>query len=514
MKRTWRKKILPVLSGMVTVMVLAFTVPAVGRAYVQTTGVITTDAAKVRKEPSTESDMLATVLKGSAVIVTDEVTDSAGMVWYKVSYMGGSGYIRSDLMSKMTAAGTTLTTTTQTGNANATTTAKPSATQVTAIAETKAYVNYKSVMVRQSASKQAEIVGSAVQNTPMTITGEAKAADGKKWYQVKYMNQNNREIVGFVRSDLLTVGDPPAPPVTDAPAETPAEAPAETSSETPAEQPEGGENAGGENTEGGEGAAEGTEGGEGQEIPEPAPEPEPEPEPEPVPAETATPDYEMVLETNEEGAGVWYLYDHINNNKQSLENLREWAAKGEAAVPMEKQLSVFKIALIAVGVLAAVLAVVVIVLLFRLRDMYEDDDEDDEDEEDEDEDEEDEDEEEERPVRRRRPAAGIEERPVKAAPAPRQRPAKEGERRPAPVKKADRAGKPERERPGRPDRTDRMEKMERMEDMEEMESGPSRDEFWEEPSAAEKPQPKRKPKNFLIEDDEFEFEFLNMDDKK
>ncbi len=245
MKRTWRKKILPVLSGMVTVMVLAFTVPAVGRAYVQTTGVITTDAAKVRKEPSTESDMLATVLKGSAVIVTDEVTDSAGMVWYKVSYMGGSGYIRSDLMSKMTAAGTTLTTTTQTGNANATTTAKPSATQVTAIAETKAYVNYKSVMVRQSASKQAEIVGSAVQNTPMTITGEAKAADGKKWYQVKYMNQNNREIVGFVRSDLLTVGDPPAPPVTDAPAETPAEAPAETSSETPAEQPEGGENAGG-----------------------------------------------------------------------------------------------------------------------------------------------------------------------------------------------------------------------------------------------------------------------------
>ncbi len=496
MKRTWRKKILPVLSGMVTVMVLALMVPAVGRAYVQTTGVITTDAAKVRKEPSTESDMLATVLKGSAVIVTDEVTDSAGMVWYKVSYMGGSGYIRSDLMSKMAATGTTLTTTTQTGTANATTTAKPAATQVTAIAETKAYVNYKSVMVRQSASKQAEIVGSAVQNTPMTITGEAKAADGKKWYQVKYMNQNDREIVGFVRSDLLTVGDPPAPPITDAPAETPAEAPAET----PAEQPEGGENAGGENAEGGEGSA---EGGEGQEIPEPAPEPEPEP----APVETVTPDYEMVLETNEEGAGVWYLYDHINNNKQSLENLREWAAKGEAAVPMEKQLSVFKIALIAVGVLAAVLAVVVIVLLFRIRDLYEDEDEDDEDDEDEDEDDED-DEEEERPVRRRRPAADVGERPAKVAPVPRQRPAKEGERRPAPAKKTDRAGKPERERPGRPERA------ERMEEMEGVESDSSRDEFWEEPSVAEKPQPKRKPKNFLIEDDEFEFEFLNMDDKK
>ena len=29
-----------------------------------------------------------------------------------------------------------------------------------------------------------------------------------------------------------------------------------------------------------------------------------------------------------------------------------------------------------------------------------------------------------------------------------------------------------------------------------------------------KPQPKRKAKNFLIDDDEFEFEFLNMDDRK
>ena len=36
--------------------------------------------------------------KGSSVTVTDEVTDSAGSKWYKVTFEGNTGYIRSDLL--------------------------------------------------------------------------------------------------------------------------------------------------------------------------------------------------------------------------------------------------------------------------------------------------------------------------------------------------------------------------------------------------------------------------------
>ena len=35
----------------------------------------------------------------------------------------------------------------------------------------------------------------------------------------------------------------------------------------------------------------------------------------------------------------------------------------------------------------------------------------------------------------------------------------------------------------------------------------------EEPAAKPTPAPRKKAKNFLLDDDDFEFEFLNMDDK-
>ncbi len=475
MKRTIRSRIRLILSGMMMIMILAFAAPSVSRAYVQASGVITADAAKVRKEPSTQSDTISSLLKGAMVTVIDEVKDSAGALWYKVSFENSTGYVRSDLMLKATAPTTALTTTTTTSSV-ATNASQPAATQVTAIAETKAYVSFKSARVRQGASTQHEIVGSAVENTPVVITGEAKGTDGKKWYQVRYTNQNGREVVGFIRSDLVTVGDPPAPAATapaETPAETPAEAPADTSAEQPAEEASGQPEEGGEGAEGNE-----EEGGEGQQVSESEPQPE----------DTVKPDYEMVYQANSEGVEEWYLFDNINGTQQSLANLRAAAEAGEKlSLASSKQASTQKIIIIVLGVLAAVLAVIVAFLLFKLKDMYEDDEEDEEDEdeeeEDEDEEEEDEDEEEEeeRIIRRRRPAASVKERPQKPAPAVKAKPVKERERKPAPVKQ--------------------------------VEYDPE-DEFEAGQPVVQKQQPKRKAKNFLIEDDEFEFEFLNMDDKK
>ncbi len=456
MKRTCRRKILGLVSGMALAMLLSLAVPAVGRAYVQASGMITADAAKVRKEPSTQSDSLSSLLKGTMVTVIDEVKDSTGALWYKVSYENSTGYVRSDLMLKATANTTnTATTTTSTTIVSASTNAsaaKPAATQVTAIAETKAYVNYKSARVRQGASTQHEIVGSAAQNTPVVITGEAKAPDGKKWYQIKYTNQNGREIVGFIRSDLVTVGDPPAPVVT----ETPAEAPAETPAEAPAEGTEG--------TEGAEGA-----GGEGQQIPEPEPAPAPEP--------AVKPDYEMVYMPNKDGVEEWFLLDNIAGTQQSLANLRAAAEAGERlSAASGKQAGTQKIIIIVLAVLAAVLAIVVAILLFKLKDMYEDEEYE--------EDEEDEEEEEEvieepKPVRKKRPVEAVQEKPQK--PVPKAKPVRERERKPVPERAVE------------------------YDPEEEAEAGQP---------VAQKPQAKRKAKNFLIEDDEFEFEFLNMDDKK
>lgn len=460
MRTSLKRKFFTIMSGIVFAVVLFIGMPAVSRAYQPTVGIVSAAAAKVRKEPSTSSDVVGSLLKGSSVTITDEVTDSAGSMWYKVTVENSTGYIRSDLLIKATVS----TPNTQTQTVNLTTTgSQPAATSVTKIAETKAYVNYKSVVVRQGASTDHEIMGSVVENTPVIITGEAKASHGRKWYQFRYTNQSGREVVGFVRADLLTVGDPPAA------AQAPAEAPAESSEAAPAE----GES--GETPEGEEAPAESSE-----EAPAEAPVEEPAPQ-EPA----VKPDYEMVFTQNDEGVEEWFLYDNINGTRQALSNLQAAAAAGASIGENDSEdLSTQKIIIIVLAVVAAILAVTVVLLLFKIKDLYSDDDYDDDDDDEEDEDEEDEDDEdeEEEAVEEKKPKKRTIADNLKAVNnAGSAKIAKEKEKGNIAIKNVEYIPEEEPFEPGK--------------------------------SVVSKPQSKRKAKNFLIDDDEFEFEFLNMDDR-
>lgn len=470
MKRTIGSKILTMLSCTVLAAVIFIATPAYCMAYTQATGIVSADAAKVRKEPNTASEAVVGLLKGSTVTVTDEVTDSAGVMWYKVSVDNSTGYIRSDLLIKAaTSAGTAGNTTTPQGTG---TEKKPEPTAAVAIAETKAYVNYESARVREGASTNHEIVGSAVENTPVTITGEANGSDGKKWYQIKYNNQAGREVIGFIRSDLLTIGDPPAAAAAE-------EAPAEP--ETPAENEETAGEEGGI-TEGEAETEEGT-----VEVPEDTPD-------EVVPEASEKPDYEMVFTANNEGVEEWYLYDNIDGTRQKLAGLLAAAEAGAVQSEADvKQISTQKIIIIALAVAAALLAITVTLLLFKIKDLKDEDYDDDEDDDDDDDDdgdeaygddgrEEDEEEEVVRAVHKKRTAGGS-----------------KGSGRITPVKTS-------QEGTGRS-------QVRETAAVKRVEYDPAEAQFEAGASAAPRQQPKRKAKNFLA-DDEFEFEFLNMDDKK
>lgn len=454
MKKNITGKLLTAAACMLLSMIVFIGTPTLSMAYTQTTGIVSVDAAKMRKEPSTSSDAVVGLLKGSTVTITDEVTDSAGMVWYKVSAGNDAGYIRSDLLIKATTStGNTNSSgnnnSSGNGNSNNQTDNKPAPTTATPIAETKAYVNYESARIREGASTEHETLGSATKNTAVTITGEAKASDGKKWYQIKYTTSEGREVVGFIRADLLTIGEPPAAVVP----------------ETPAEE------TGNENAEGG--AAESEDSGE-EAAAEETEETPVEPEEPILPEEETKPDYEMVYTQNNEGENEWYLYDNINGTRQTLAGLMSAAEAGAAQDKNDSdQLATQKIIIIILAVVTAILAVAVTLLLFKIRDLYSDDyeDEEEDEEEDDEEDEDDEEEEEEIPVRRRRenksvkPARELKEKTVQGT-----------------------FGKAQVSKPGRAD-----------------------EELSQE---TPKTQPRKKTKNFLIDDDEFEFEFLNMDDKE
>lgn len=416
-------------------------------------GTVTAETAKIRAQADGNSEVVGSTVKGKVIDIVGAEADSSGTKWYKVPIAGNSyGFIRSDLVKTsedIAVSATNNTALTPSDGGSA-----PAATVPTAIGEQQATIVPASAKVRSGASTQHASVGSLPQGTTVTLIGEANDSAGKKWYQIS-CNYNGNNIEGYVRSDLVTVGAA-APPADQA--EQPAEG---------GENPEGGEAppAEGENPEG-----ENPEGGEAP-VEEPAPEPEHR-------------DYEVVY--NED---VYWLYDNTNGTMMKVQDLLGVVNKAnESNADLEKQVQNEKIIIIVLAVIIVILVIVITVLLLKIRNLYYEDYEDDEEEEEEDEIED------EPVVRKKKRAAPVME-PEEEQPVRRKRPvAEEPQERVRPSRERVQA-RPVKERTVR-------------------QASPEEAEIQaaERRQTAKKPAP-RKTQNFLLEDDEFEFEFLNMDDK-
>lgn len=414
-------------------------------------GKVVAETAKIRANTSTDSEVVGSTVKGKTIDILEAVKDSSGTVWYKVAVTdGGYGYIRSDLVETSEKIEVSASSS-QTDAGSSQSAAQPAETVPTSIGEQQAVVNSGSnANVRSGASTQHSVVASLPSGTSMTLIGEATDSAGNKWYQLT-CNYNNRTVEGYVRSDLITIG-------------------AGESQEPPAqENPEGGGE--GENPDASqEENPEGAEGGAPQEGGEAQP-PEPEHN-----------DYQVVYTANQAGEQDYYLYMPDGNMVKVTELLGAAESAKESIQKQQEQLEKEKIIIIILAGVIVLLFIVITVLLFKIRSLYYDDYEDEEDEEEE--------EEEPEPVRRK-----VRRKPVEEEEAPEQAPVRKKRPQPAPEEQERPARQRERERTGQP-----------------------RAKGEKELHAAERREPERKPaarkpQNFLIDDDEFEFEFLNMDDK-
>lgn len=223
-----------------------------------TKGKVIANAAKVRAEANTNSAQVGSVQKDGIVVINEEVTGADGKVWYKVTFdTDKTGYIRSDLMSKYEEA--------EEGGEGS---QGPVIAQgVTPVNPVPAKVSGSQIRVRNSASTAGDIVSTLEKDTIVTVLGTATESNGKIWYQITY----NDTVNGFVRSDFVTLqGDLTAP------------------EQTPPEQP-------------------------GEEEP-PAEVEQPPVEEPPVEVET------KAMETQLDGE-VWYLIDHEQGIKYSIPDL-------------------------------------------------------------------------------------------------------------------------------------------------------------------------------------------------
>ena len=402
------------------------------------TGTVTAQTAKIREKASTESSVVASTAKGSKVDIVGAEKDSSGMVWYKVPVAGGSyGYVRSDLIET---SDNIEVSSAQPAATQAPAQEKPAATVPTSIGEQQATVKCDTnVKIRSGASTSHDVVTSLPNGTAITLIGEANDAAGNKWYQLR-CNYNNKDIEGYIRSDLITIGAPAGSSEEEGQqeTETPAdgEQPADAETETPEE----------------------TQEPEQEEVPE-----------EPVEEHN---DYEIVYleDTNSPGEFHYYLYDNLDGTRRDVEELlKAVSVSNENVNILQKEASRTKIIIIVLAVVVVLLFAALTILFIKLRGANEYEYEDYEDEEENE----------------------IEE----PAPAPRRRRVREEEEYERPVRR-ERYEEPVRE--SRPVRERTVE----------------RERVQEKAAPVEKPErAPRKAQNFLTDDDEFEFEFLNMDDK-
>lgn len=235
---TWGRKILMMAATLVLVFALGLLLDSFSIvSNAQSQGKVIASSAKIRKSADTNSEVIGSATKDASVTINKQVTAADNTIWYQVFVDADTlGYIRSDLVTITD--GTTPPKGTDDSNTGGTETpAEPkpetpappvneSPAEVTAMEPMSANVTgAQSVRVRSNASTNSSIVAQAQNEMALTVTGQATGKDGKLWYQVNFISDGN-EVTGFIRSDyvklsgeLVPVGTTPDPGTEETPQE-------------------------------------------------------------------------------------------------------------------------------------------------------------------------------------------------------------------------------------------------------------------------------------------------------
>lgn len=210
--------------AVLTVFAAAFMFFAVSMECFAAEGTITAGSAKIRGSASTSGDHVSSAKKGEKFTIIGQENGADGKVWYKITYSGDKvGYVRSDLMS---VSGDVPEEQPATYNPTV------AVTDLTPIA---AKVTGSSVRVRPDAAASGGVVTSVVRDTVLTIDGQATGSDGKVWYRVN-CTVSGENVLGFVREDFVSVQGELTPPsegsTPQAPVEVP-DVPQDTTPSTP-----------------------------------------------------------------------------------------------------------------------------------------------------------------------------------------------------------------------------------------------------------------------------------------
>lgn len=188
---------------------------------------VTASSAKIRKSADSSSEVIGSAAKDKTISIKSQTKGADGYTWYEVYVDANTlGYIRSDLVSitdGSTPASSSGSSTSSSSATTTTTTSTPAVeetpVEVSAVEPVSATVTGgQSVRVRSNASTTSQIVTTAENGMALTVTGQATGTDGKTWYQVTFIS-NSVEVTGFIRSDYVQLSGELQAPVEEQPVE-------------------------------------------------------------------------------------------------------------------------------------------------------------------------------------------------------------------------------------------------------------------------------------------------------
>lgn len=183
-------------------------------------GVVNASYVRMRNGASVTAQMITYLDKGAVVIITGEGKSANGEVWYQVKSGNNQGFIRSDLINKVTR--NTQDDNTDVANSNNTTDATVNEENDNNEADNQnqnvvsddsniiagsGTVNATVVRVRDAATVMGNILAVVNTGDNLPILGRAKS-DGRQWLKVK-VTSNGVITDGYIAADYVTVNKEP-----------------------------------------------------------------------------------------------------------------------------------------------------------------------------------------------------------------------------------------------------------------------------------------------------------------
>ena len=143
------------------------------------------DPLIVRSGPGSKYSKIGSMAKGKTFTITGQTTDSLGVVWYKLTYNGKTGYVSSAYVKV-------------TGSSSGS-----SGSSGSDVTGSKGTVNTKNdpLIVRSGPGTSYSKLGTLAKGSSVTITGSSKDKNGKVWYKYQFSSKQ----AGYICSDYVKV---------------------------------------------------------------------------------------------------------------------------------------------------------------------------------------------------------------------------------------------------------------------------------------------------------------------